>query len=125
MTTLPPRDDDREDFLKPDRARSVEAHALQVAEIRLACCREGLTDARREVRALRRQARRARRRALRVKVGPCLGVLSSVGLAALGGVAFVVALALLLMGEFSVAKEVLTFAGVAWGGAAAIRTRRI
>jgi hypothetical protein len=43
-----------------------------------------------------------------------------VGLAVLGAVAVV----LLLMGEFSAAKDVLTFAGVAWGGAAAIRTRR-
>jgi hypothetical protein len=93
---------------------------LQVAETQLACCREGLTLARREVRSLRRQERRERRRELRAKVGPRVVVFSSVGLAVLGAVAVV----LLLMGEFSAAKDVLTFAGVAWGGAAAIRTRR-
>ncbi|WP_159038946.1 MULTISPECIES: hypothetical protein [unclassified Streptomyces] len=46
------------------------------------------------------------------------------GLAVLGAVAFVIAIVLLLMGEFGAAKDVLTFAGVAWGGAAAMRTRR-
>lgn len=123
MTTLPPLGDNGQDSPVPDRAEPVGVR-LQVAKTRLVCCREVLILARREVRSLRRQERRERRRELRAKVGPRVVVFPSVGLAVLGAVAFVVAVVLLLMGEFSAAKDVLTFAGVAWGGAAAIRTRR-
>jgi hypothetical protein len=123
MTTLPPLGDDGQDLPAPDRAEPVGVR-LQAAEIRLACCRADLTRARRDVRSLRRQQRRERLRELRAKVGPRVVVFTSAGLAVLGAVAFAVAVVLLLMGEFSAAKDVLMFAGVAWGGAAAIRTRR-
>ncbi|MEU6102762.1 hypothetical protein [Streptomyces flaveolus] len=45
-------------------------------------------------------------------------------LAVTGSAVFAIAVVLLVMGELSKAKEVLAFAGIAWGGAAAVRTRR-
>jgi len=123
MTTMPPRHDNGQHLPAPDPAGAVEDR-LQLAEVRLVCCRDELADARREVRALRRQERRERVRALRAKVGPRISACCFVGLAGTGSAGFVVAVVLLLMGELSKAKDVLTFAGVAWGGAAAIRTRR-
>ncbi|MFF5759814.1 hypothetical protein OHA09_36290 [Streptomyces longwoodensis] len=123
MTTLPPRDGDGQDLPTPFRAPRAGI-GLLAAETRLACCREDLARARREVRSLRRAERRQRRRAIRAKIGPRVVGACSRGLAVVGVIAFIIAIVLLLSGESSAARDVLAFAGVAWGGASAVRTRR-
>ncbi|MEU0852488.1 hypothetical protein ABZ387_31665 [Streptomyces flaveolus] len=123
MTTFSSTDGNSQDFPVPDRSDSIEDR-LQTARMRLIRCREDLADTCREVRGLRREKRRAHRRELRAKAGPRLVTSFSVTLAITGSAAFAIAVVLLTMGELSKAKDVLAFAGVAWGGAAAIRTRR-
>ncbi|WP_119580647.1 hypothetical protein [Streptomyces europaeiscabiei] len=123
MTTLPPRDGNGQNFPAPEHAESV-LNPLHLAEDRLVRCRKDFAEARRDVRSLRREERRARRRELLAKAGPRVVTISSLTLAVIGSVAFAIAVVLLVMGEFGKAKDLLTFAGVAWGGAAALHTRR-
>ncbi|MDU0258403.1 hypothetical protein RVN83_36365 [Streptomyces sp. PU10] len=123
MTTFSSRDGKGQDLSMPERSESFE-NGLQTVGMRLIHGHEDLTHACHDGRALRREKQRGRRRELRAKASARVVTLSSLALAVTGSVAFAVAVVLLVAGASSTAMDVLTFAGVAWGGAAAIRACR-
>jgi hypothetical protein len=123
MTATPSGDSKSANVPDPIAEDSVRAR-LKIAENKLTCCRDNLADARRDVRGLRRQNRRERRRELRSKAARAAVTTFSVALAVTGTIAFLLAVVLMAMGNFGDAKDALGVAGVAWGGASAIRRPR-
>lgn len=132
MTTIPPDGGKNQDFPAPTRTHSV-ALRLALAERNLHCCRQDRAAAQREVRELRRQQRRERRRELRArrrqqrhaiaaKAVRFTLTTSPVALTFVGGIAFFVAIVLMVSGASP--ANALALAAAAWGGAAAIRSLR-
>ncbi|MFE6366030.1 hypothetical protein ACFVP3_39515 [Streptomyces sp. NPDC057806] len=121
MTTIPCSGGRSQDLTAP--APSVAAR-LNLAEDKLHSCRQGVADARGEVRNLRRLQRRERRRELRAMSVKATrrAAASPVALTLVGGIAFLVAVALLMRGMS--ATNTLALAAAAWGGAAAIHSLR-
>ncbi|MFF3843412.1 hypothetical protein [Streptomyces sp. NPDC001930] len=115
MTTMPPQNEENQDFPVPPLLNSTVDDLLAQIEHEAKCRR-------REARTLRRRIRRQRRQAqpLHLRIVRTSTTISSAGLAAIGAAAFVASGVMFLLGDMNTAKNLLAFASAAWSGAAGV-----
>ncbi|RSS42762.1 hypothetical protein [Streptomyces sp. WAC08241] len=115
MTTMPPRNEESQDFPVSPLLNSTVDDLLAQIEHEAKCRR-------REARALRRRIRRQRRKVqpLHLRVVRTSSTIASAGLALIGAVAFAASGIMFLLGDVVTAKSLLALASAAWSGAAGV-----